>query len=81
MEALMAQIHNDIVKEAAEKGERVNEDELTKRIHDALNNRGAKINKLRVDNAGDLEITDDIKKMSQSKTLKEMNEIIKELDM
>lgn len=40
MEKLMAQVHNEYMKEVAEKGERVNEDELTKRIHSVLNSAG-----------------------------------------
>lgn len=40
MEKLMAQVHNEVMKEAADKGTRVNEDELTKRIHDVLNAKG-----------------------------------------
>lgn len=40
MEKLMAQVHNEYMKEVAEKGERVNEDELTKRIHRVLNSSG-----------------------------------------
>lgn len=37
MEKLMAQVHNEYMKEIAEKGQRVDEDELTKRIHRVLN--------------------------------------------
>lgn len=37
MEKLMAQVHNEYMKEMAEKGQRVDEDELTKRIHKVLN--------------------------------------------
>ena len=37
MERLMAKVHEEYMKEIAEKGERVNEDELTKRVHQVLN--------------------------------------------
>ena len=37
MEKLMAQAHNEYMKEVAEKGGMVDEDELTKRIHKVLN--------------------------------------------
>lgn len=37
MERLMAKVHEEYMKEVAEKGERVNEDELTKRVHQVLN--------------------------------------------
>jgi hypothetical protein len=40
MEKLMAQVHNEVMKEAAEKGSRVDEDELTRRIHKLLNEQG-----------------------------------------
>ena len=39
MEKMMAQVHNEVMKEAAEKGTRVDEDELTKRIHNLLNSK------------------------------------------
>ena len=39
MEKMMAQVHEEEMKEAAEKGTKVNEDELTKRIHTLLNSR------------------------------------------
>lgn len=37
MERLMAKVHEEYMKEVAEKGERVDEDELTKRVHKVLN--------------------------------------------
>ena len=37
----MAQVHNEVMKEAAEKGTRVNEEELTKRIHNFLNSQSS----------------------------------------
>ena len=40
MEKLMAQVHEEVMKEAAEKGTRVDEDELTRRIHNILNSQG-----------------------------------------
>jgi len=40
MEKLMIQIQNRLLKEAAEKGSRVNEEELTKRVHELLNENG-----------------------------------------
>jgi hypothetical protein len=40
MEKLMAQVHDEVMKEAAAKGTRVDEDELTKRIHKLLNQQG-----------------------------------------
>ena len=39
MEKMMAQVHNEVMKEAAEKGTRVDEDELTRRIHKLLNSK------------------------------------------
>lgn len=39
MEKLMAQVHNEYMMEMAEKGTRVDEDELTKRIHKVLNSK------------------------------------------
>lgn len=39
MEKLMAQVHNEYMKEVAEKGKRVDEDELTRRIHNVLNSK------------------------------------------
>ena len=36
----MIQIQNRLLKEAAEKGTRVNEEELTKRVHELLNETG-----------------------------------------
>lgn len=36
MEKMMAQINEDLMKEAAKKGERINEDELTKRIQEIM---------------------------------------------
>jgi len=41
MEKMMAQVHNEVMKEAAEKGTRVNEEELTKRIHNLLNSQSS----------------------------------------
>ena len=40
MEKLMAQVHEEVMKEAAAKGTRVDEDELTRRIHNILNSQG-----------------------------------------
>jgi hypothetical protein len=40
MEKLMAQVHNEVMNEAAAKGTRVDEDELTRRIHKLLNEQG-----------------------------------------
>ena len=37
MEKMMAQVHNEVMKEAAEKGSGIDEDELTNRIHKLLN--------------------------------------------
>ena len=48
MEKLMAQVHNDIMKEAAEKGTRVDEDELSKRIQQLINSKGKFIKKIQV---------------------------------
>ena len=39
MEKMMAQVHNEVMKEAAEKGTRVDEDALTRRIHKLLNSK------------------------------------------
>ncbi len=39
MEKMMAQVHQEVMKEAAEKGTRVDEEELTKRIHNLLNSK------------------------------------------
>ena len=78
MEKLMAQVHNEVMKEAADKGEAVNEDVLTKRIHELLNKQGSKANKLKIENSEDLEITDDIKEMSKLKNLKEINKYMKD---
>lgn len=73
MEKMMAQIHNDINREAAEKGKPVDEDELTKRIQDFLNSKGAKMNRLN----NSIEITEHIKEMSKATTLEEVNVILK----
>ena len=40
MEKLMAQVHEEYFKEVAENRGRVDEDELTKRIHKVLNSSG-----------------------------------------
>lgn len=37
MERMMAQVHEEVMKEAAEKGTKVDEDYLTKRVHQVLN--------------------------------------------
>ena len=39
-EKLMAQVHEEVIKEAAAKGTKVDEDELTRRIHNILNSQG-----------------------------------------
>jgi hypothetical protein len=78
MEKLMAQVHNEVMKEAADKGEAVNEDVLTKRIHELLNKQGSKTNKLKIENGEDLEITEDIKEMSKLKNLNEINKYMKD---
>ncbi len=39
MEKMMAQVHQEVMKEAAEKGTRVDEEELTRRIHNLLNSK------------------------------------------
>jgi hypothetical protein len=39
LEIMMAQVHNEVMKEAAEKGTRVDEDALTRRIHKLLNSK------------------------------------------
>lgn len=80
MERLMAQVHNEYMKEVAEKGERVNEDELTKRIHRVLNSSGsAKINALGEGEAetSTIVITDEIKEMAKQETLKNVVEFAK----
>jgi len=69
----MAQVHNEVMKEAAEKGTRVNEEELTKRIHNLLNSQSAGLTKLKkIENVEAIEITEDIKTLSKIKTLDEM---------
>ena len=53
------------------KGTKVNEDELTKRIHELLNSR--KDNSIKkIENCDDIEITDGVKELSKLKTLKEV---------
>ena len=74
----MAQVHNEVMKEAADKGEAVNEDVLTKRIHDLLKNQDLTANKLNIENGGDLEITEQIKEMSKMKNLNEINQFLKD---
>ena len=77
MEKMMAQVHEEVMKEAAEKGTKVNEDELTKRIHELLNSRKENsINKM--DNCDDIEITEGVKELSKLKTLKEVVDVAKE---
>ena len=78
MEKLMAQVHNEVIKEAADKGEAVNEDVLTKRIHELLNSQGSKTNKLKINNTSDLEITEQVKEMSKMKDLNEINAYLKQ---
>ena len=39
MEKMMTQVHEEVMREAAEKGTKVDEDELTKRIHNLLNSK------------------------------------------
>ncbi len=42
MEKMMAQVHEEVMREAAEKGTKVNEEELTKRMHELLNSKSNK---------------------------------------
>ena len=74
-EKLMAQVHQEVIKEAAEKGTRVDEDELTRRIHNILNSQGSKINK--IDGIPEIEISDEVKQLSKEKTLTSMVDFAK----
>ena len=42
MKKMMAQVHEEVMREAAEKGTKVNEEELTKRMHELLNSKSNK---------------------------------------
>jgi hypothetical protein len=71
MEKMMAQVHEEVMKEAAEKGTTVNEDELTKRIHTLLNSR--KENSVtKIENCDEIEITEEVIELSKLKTLVEV---------
>jgi hypothetical protein len=76
MEKLMAQVHAEVMKEAADKGEAVNEDVLTKRIHQVLNSQGSKANKLKIDGDDDVEISEKVKELSKLNNLKEFNQCL-----
>ena len=76
MEKMMAQVHEEVMKEAAEKGTTVNEDELTKRIHTLLNSR--KDNAVtKMENCDEIEITEEVKELSKLKTLVEVVDSVK----
>ena len=73
MEKMMAQVHDEVMKEAVEKGAKVDEDHLTKRIHQLFNSGSATssppyaLNKLK--DFETFEITDDIKSLSKLRRL------------
>ncbi|RNA39424.1 hypothetical protein BpHYR1_051457, partial [Brachionus plicatilis] len=72
MEKMMAEVHNDLMREAAEKGTRIDEEQLTKRVHEILNSKKPlqNINKLNTD----IEITDTTKQLSQVTSLEQMKQ-------
>ncbi|CAF1007485.1 unnamed protein product [Brachionus calyciflorus] len=71
MEKMMAQIHNDIMKKTAEKGTRVDEEELTKKVHELLNKNNA-VTLKKIETGNNIEITNEIKEMSKLKNLSEI---------
>ncbi|CAF0970957.1 unnamed protein product [Brachionus calyciflorus] len=72
MEKMMAQIHNDIMREAAEKGTRVDEEELTKKVHEILNSKNNSVALKKIETGDKIEITNEIKEMSKLKNLSEI---------
>lgn len=72
MEKLMADVHNEYMKEVAEKGARVDEDELTRRIHSMINSTKT-VSDLAVKcPKSTIEITDSIKEMSKAANLEDL---------
>ncbi len=63
----MVKIQDDLEKEAAKNGIRINEDELTKRINNLLETRGSDISRSLMSDS--LEITDKIKELAKQKNL------------
>lgn len=70
MEKLMFKIQDKLMKEAFEKGERINEDELTKQVHNLLNTTLKDISHINVDDHNNL--NDKIIEMSKQKSLKDL---------
>lgn len=70
MEKMISQVQNDLMKEAAQKGQKIDEEELTKRVHEIINSRNSFdcINKLN----SDIQITEAIKELSKMKNLDQM---------
>ncbi len=68
----MAQIQDDLAKEAVKKGTRINEDELTKRINSLLEMRGSDLGKSLMNNSP--EITEEIKELSKQTSLNAFKE-------
>ncbi|CAF0921793.1 unnamed protein product [Adineta steineri] len=50
MERLLAQVHEEVMREAALRGGPVDETELTRRIHEVMHGDGVKVRRLKVDN-------------------------------
>lgn len=71
MEKMISQVQNDLIKEAVQKGQKIDEEQLTKRVHEIINcskNSFESINKLN----GDIKISENVKELSKMKSLKEM---------
>ncbi len=68
----MAQIQDDLAKEAVKKGTRIDEDELTKRINSLLEMRGSDLGKSLMNYSP--EITEEIKELSKQTSLNAFKE-------
>lgn len=73
MEKLMTEIQNDLLKEANEKGTKINEDELTKRINKLIDSKkpcSKKENRLSIES----EISESLKELSKRTNLKDFKD-------
>lgn len=71
MEKMMADAHNEYMKEVAEKGGRVDEDELTKRIHSVINKKND-LNTGLKDHIVNIQISDSVKEISKAENLSDL---------
>ncbi|CAF1392948.1 unnamed protein product, partial [Didymodactylos carnosus] len=74
LEKLMAQVHEEVMKEAAARGGPVDEIELTRRIQDLLKNGGTKTKRLKIDNNAIPSITTKAEQLSKMTTMQEVRD-------